>query len=98
MTRPTIRVKPYDDQPGKAEHDQTFKADTTPEDLACAVLRPVKVVEDPAAWPAPCQFPLKPGHSARLFCACAKLCHRHHPDWRQSARHGWHELCLRGSD
>ena len=49
MTKPTIRVKPYDYQPSKADHDQAFKADATPEDLARAVLRPVQVVEDPAA-------------------------------------------------
>ena len=49
MTKPTIKVKPYDYQPSKAEHDQTFKADATPEDLARTVLRPVQVVEDPTA-------------------------------------------------
>ncbi len=49
MTKPTIRVKPYDYQPSKADHDQTFKADAMPEDLARTVLRTVKVVEDPAA-------------------------------------------------
>lgn len=49
MTKPTIRVKPFDYQPKRAEHDQHFKADTTPEDLARSVLRPLKVLEDPAA-------------------------------------------------
>ena len=49
MTKPTIRVKPYDYQPSKADHEQTFQADATPENLAHAVLRPVKVVEDPTA-------------------------------------------------
>ena len=49
MTKPTIRVKPYDYQPGKGEHHETFKADTTPENLARSVLRQVKVVEDPNA-------------------------------------------------
>ena len=49
MSKPTIRVKPYDYQPRKADHEQTFKADATPGDLARAVLRPVQVVEDPAA-------------------------------------------------
>ncbi len=49
MSKPAIRVKPYDYQPSKAERDQIFKADATLEDLARAVLRPVKVVEDPAA-------------------------------------------------
>ena len=35
---------------GRGVRQQTFKVDATPEDLACAVLRPVKVVEDPAAY------------------------------------------------
>ena len=56
MGKPTIRVKPYDDRPSKAEHGQTFKVDATPEEgLARAVLRPVKVVKDSSrlARPSP---------------------------------------------
>lgn len=49
MKKPTIKVKPFDYQPNRADHDQTFKAHTTPEDLARSVLSPVEVLEDPAA-------------------------------------------------
>lgn len=46
MSKPTIRVKPYDYQPNKAEHHDTFKADATPEAVARAVLQPAKVLQD----------------------------------------------------
>lgn len=49
MTKPTTKVKPYDYQPSKAEHNDCFHADTTPENLACSGLRQVKLMEDPTA-------------------------------------------------
>ena len=45
-TKLTIRVKPYRYQPSKAELEEPVKIETTPEKLATALLRPVKVVED----------------------------------------------------
>lgn len=47
--RPTVRVKPRDYQPTGAEMDEPIQIDATPEELALAVLRPVRVVEDPDA-------------------------------------------------
>lgn len=44
--RPTVRVKPHDYQPHKAELEETIKIEATPEELARAVLRPVNIVED----------------------------------------------------
>ena len=44
-----VTVKPSSYQPSKAELDVNMSIDTTPEALACALLRPVKVVEDPDA-------------------------------------------------
>ena len=48
-TRPTIRVKPHTYQPTRAELREDVSIDATPEELARAVLRPVKVVRDPEA-------------------------------------------------
>lgn len=47
--RPTVRVKPHDYQPHKAELEEVVKIEATPEELARAVLRPVNIVEDPDA-------------------------------------------------
>ncbi len=54
--RPTVRVKPNRYQPRKAEVEEVFtpplKPDGTPytiDEAARALLRPVKVVEDPDA-------------------------------------------------
>ena len=47
--RPTVRVKPLGYQPTRAEMDEPIRIDATPEELALAVLRPVRVVEDPDA-------------------------------------------------
>jgi len=47
--RPTVRVKPWAYQPTRAEMEEPLKIDATPEELALAVLRPVRVVEDPDA-------------------------------------------------
>lgn len=45
----TVRLKPASYQPSKAELDEPVKIDATPEQLARAVLRPVKIVRDPDA-------------------------------------------------
>lgn len=47
--RPEVRVKPHSYQPSKAELEADVSIDATPEQLARAVLRPVKIVEDPEA-------------------------------------------------
>ena len=44
-----VRVKPHSYQPSKAEKDGPVKIEATPEQLARAVLRPVRIVEDPNA-------------------------------------------------
>ena len=47
--QPTVRVKPYSYQPNKAEREEPVKIKATPDELARAVLRPAKVIEDPKA-------------------------------------------------
>ena len=47
--RPVVRVKPSTYQPTRAELREDVSIDVTPEELARAVLRPVKVVRDPEA-------------------------------------------------
>ncbi|MCY3794810.1 MAG: hypothetical protein OXG51_10615 [Gammaproteobacteria bacterium] len=47
--RPEVRVKPRSYQPTKAELEADISIDATPEQLADAILRPVKVIEDPDA-------------------------------------------------
>ena len=49
IERRTVRVKPHSYQPSKAELEEPIKIDATPEELAAAVLRPVRTVEDPEA-------------------------------------------------
>ena len=44
--RPTINVKPHAYQPSKAELDVTIRVDATPQQLAKAVVTPVRIVED----------------------------------------------------
>ena len=44
--KPEVRVKPHSYQPSKAELNELVKIDATPDALARAVLRPVKIVED----------------------------------------------------
>ncbi len=46
ITRRTVRVKPHSYQPKKAELEEEFLIDATPEELATAILQPVKIVED----------------------------------------------------
>ena len=45
----TVRVKPHSYQPSKAELGEPVKIDATPEQVARAVLRPVKIIKDPDA-------------------------------------------------
>lgn len=47
--RPTITVKPWDYEPTEEELNEPIRIDATPEELALAVLRPVRVIEDPDA-------------------------------------------------
>ena len=44
--KPEVRVKPHVHQPKKAEMEEPVKIDATPDELARAVLRPVRIVED----------------------------------------------------
>ncbi len=45
----TVRLKPNSYQPRKAEMEEPVKIDATPEQVARAVLRPVKIIKDPDA-------------------------------------------------
>ena len=45
----TVRVKPHSYQPSKAELDEPVKIDATPDELAAAILRPVKIVKNSEA-------------------------------------------------
>ena len=47
--RPIVRVRPHGHQPGKAELEEMVKIETTPDELAKAVLRPAKIVKDSEA-------------------------------------------------
>ena len=49
LDRPIARVKPRSYQPTRAELEEPIRIDVTPEELALAVLRPVRVIEDPDA-------------------------------------------------
>ena len=44
--RPEVRVKPHVYQPRKAELEEPVKIDATPDELARAVLQPVRIVVD----------------------------------------------------
>ena len=44
--KPVVRVRPHTYQPSKAELEEDVRLDATPEELARAVLRPVRVIED----------------------------------------------------
>ena len=46
---PEVRVKSHRYQPKKAELEDPVKIDATPEELARAVLQPVRIVEEPEA-------------------------------------------------
>ncbi len=49
IERRTVRVKPHVYQPSKAELEEPVRIDATPDELAAAVLRPVRMIEDPDA-------------------------------------------------
>ena len=44
--KPVLRVRPYSYQPKKNELEEDVRVEATPDELALAVLRPVKIVED----------------------------------------------------
>ena len=43
---PIVRVKPHAYQPSKAELEDSVRIDATPQQLAKAVVTPVRIVED----------------------------------------------------
>ena len=49
IERREVRVKPSRYQPSKAELEEPVRIDATPDELAAAVLRPVRMIEDPDA-------------------------------------------------
>ena len=46
---PVVRIKPSSYQPSRKELKEEIRVDATPEELARAVLRQVRVVRDPEA-------------------------------------------------
>ncbi len=44
--KPEVRVKPHKYQPSRVELGEPVRIDATPEELAKAVLSPVRVIED----------------------------------------------------
>ncbi len=46
IERRTVRVRPHRYQPSKADMEADISIDATPEEVAAAILRPVRVVED----------------------------------------------------
>ena len=47
LTQPqVVRVKPHSYQPSKAELEEPIRVDATPQQLAKAVVTPVRVLED----------------------------------------------------
>ena len=49
VTAPLVRVKPHAYQPSKAELEEPIRVNATPQQLAKAVVTPVRVTEDPDA-------------------------------------------------
>ena len=47
IVRGTVRVKPHRYQPSKAELEEDISIDATPDELAHAILQPVRIVHDP---------------------------------------------------
>ena len=47
--RPVVRVRPNGYQPSKAEMEEEFTIDASPEELIRAAFRPARVIEDPKA-------------------------------------------------
>ncbi len=50
-SKPELRLKPTTYQPGKAEMQDVVLIDATPDELAEAVLNPVKLIRDDARKP-----------------------------------------------
>ena len=44
--RPEVQIRPHSYQPSKVELEEEIQIDATPEDLAVALLRPKRVIED----------------------------------------------------
>ena len=49
IERRAVRLRPVSVYPTKAELEEPVKIDATPDELAAAVLRPVRIVMDPDA-------------------------------------------------
>ncbi|MDE0386299.1 MAG: hypothetical protein OXI22_20630 [Defluviicoccus sp.] len=49
LNKRTVRVKPQTYQPKKAELEEKFHLDASPEDVIRAAFHPARVVEDPDA-------------------------------------------------
>lgn len=49
IERPEVRIKPRTYQPSKAELEESFVFDATPEEVIRAAFQQVRVVEDPDA-------------------------------------------------
>ena len=47
--KPIVRVRPHSYQPSRAELEEDVRVDSTPDDLALAVLQPVRIVKDDGA-------------------------------------------------
>ena len=45
----TVRLRPASIYPTKAELEEDIRIDATPDELAAAILRPVRIVTDPDA-------------------------------------------------
>ncbi len=46
--RREVRIKPRRYQPSRAELEKPLQTDATPDEIADAILRPVRRIEDPA--------------------------------------------------
>ena len=44
-----VRLRPRSYRPSRAELEEDMRIDATPEELASAILTPVRVIEDPGA-------------------------------------------------
>ena len=47
--KPVLRVRPYSYQPKKKELEEDVRVEATPDELALAILRPVKVIDEEEA-------------------------------------------------
>ena len=46
---PEVRIRPRSYRPSKAELEEDMRIDATPEELAAAIMTPVRVIQDPGA-------------------------------------------------